>query len=103
MLTFLQGLFGSLAGFFGQWMAKKTALATAAVAVSITLTLALAATLKGLMIGFTAILPDWMATGFDAVIPGNFPVMVAAVISAKVARFIYDWNMENLKIISYIT
>jgi len=103
MITFLQTLFGSMAAFFGQWMAKKTALATAAVTVSITLTLVLGATLKGLLIGFVAILPNWMAIGFDAIIPGNFPIMVAAVISAKVARFIYDWNMENLKIISYIT
>lgn len=103
MITFLQSLFASLAGFFGQWLAKKTAMATAAVGVSIALTLSLAAALKGLLLGFVAVLPSWMATGFDAIIPGNFPVMVAAVISAKVARFIYDWNMENLKIISYIT
>lgn len=103
MFTFLQTLFGSLAGFFGQWLAKKTAMATAAVAVSVALTLALAATLKGLLIGFVAVLPSWMATGFDAIVPGNFPVVVSAVISAKVARFIYDWNMENLKLISYIT
>lgn len=103
MMTFIQTLFGSLAAFFAQWMAKKTAMATAAVAVSLALTVAMAASLKALLIGFTAVLPSWMATGFDAIIPGNFPVMVAAVIAAKMGRFIYDWNMENLKIISYIT
>jgi len=103
MIGILQGLFGSLAGFFGQWLAKKTAMAAAAIAVSISLTLALALTLKGLIVGFTAILPGWMAMGLDAVVPGNFPVVVSAVISAKVARFVYDWNMENLKLVAYIT
>jgi len=103
MIAILQGLFGSLAGFFGQWMVKKTAMATAAVTVAIALTLAMAATITALLSGFVAVLPSWLGTGLDMVIPGNLPVMVAAVISARTARFIYEWNMENLKIISYIT
>jgi hypothetical protein len=101
--TLVASLFGSLASFFGLQMAKKTLFATAAIAAGLVLTLAMFAAIKGLIAGIGYAFPPWAMGWFVAVIPSNAVACAGAIIAAKMARFVYDYNMENLKIASYIT
>lgn len=101
----LQGLFGALAGFFGQWIAKKAAFAVAAVAVFSGLTVAFYAGLSLLLNVGVASLPSWqgMEWAVYMAVPNNLPGVIAAVLSADAAAALYRWNVENLKILSYVT
>lgn len=101
--TLVASLFASLASFFGLQMAKKTLFATAAIAAGLVLTLAMFAAIKGLLAGIGYAFPSWALGWFAAVIPSNAVACAGAIIAAKMARFVYDYNMENLKIASYIT
>lgn len=103
MPAFLSGLVGSFAGWLGQWFSKKAALALAASAAFIGLTLTMWAAMKALIVGIEAALPAAIQTGVAQVIPSNLPMALSVIVSAKVARAVYEWHVENLKIMSYIT
>ncbi|MBN8781353.1 DUF5455 family protein [Thiobacillus sp.] len=102
LITFLASLLGSLAGFFGKWMTKKLAIATAAVALFATMTLAMVVALSALISGINAAVPATICQ-LTSLIPDNGPAVLSAVISAKLIRFTYDWHTENLRLMSYIT
>lgn len=100
-MPFLITLITNLAGFFGLQLAKKTALAAAAIAASIALTLALTAAISALLTGIVATLPSTIAAG-AYILPSNTSACIAAILGAKFARFVYDWNMKNLEIAASI-
>lgn len=99
--TLVVSLFSSIAGFFGLQLAKKTLFATAAIAAGLVLTLAMFAAIKGMIAGLAYAFPPWAGGWFAAVIPSNAPAVISTIIAAKVARFVYDYNMENLKLASF--
>lgn len=105
MGVLLQGLFASIAGFFAQWVTKKTAFGLAAVGVFGALTVALlaliAAAITAALAGIG--LPTWVAWGFWFFMPSGLPAAAAAVISAQVSVGVYRWNMENLRLLAYVT
>lgn len=101
MIQFLATLLGSLAGFFGQWMTKKAALGTAALASILALTLGFWAALKAaasaVLIAAPAICElSWL-------IPNNAMACLSAMIAGTVVRAVYDWHIQNIKVLSYIT
>jgi len=101
----MASLFGSLAGFFATWVTKKAALGAAAVSVFAILTLALMAAIATAI--NTALhvfsVPHWFAVGFNLFMPPSFVAGVAAIIAAHAAVALYRWNVENLKILAYVT
>ena len=101
MIGFLASLLGSLAGFFGQWMTKKAAMGSAAVAALAALTFGFWAALKALMAGVLVAAPAFCELSW--MIPSNAAACVAVALSATVVRAVYDWHIENIKVLSYIT
>lgn len=101
MIAFFASLLGSLAGFFGQWMTKKAAMGTAALAALGALTFGFWVSLKALMTGILVVAPAFCELSW--LIPNNTAACVSVVISATVVRAVYDWHIENIKVLSYIT
>lgn len=91
----LAGLIGNLAALFGLSLAKKTFVLTAAITASISITLAFALSIKSLYLGIVVDLPAWAAGG-AMFLPSNLALCISVIISAKIGRFIYDWNMSHL-------
>lgn len=100
LISWLASALASIAGFAGAGIAKKTVFATAAVAASIALTLALGVVIANLLTGIVATLPAWAVAGAGMFIPDNASACISALITAKTARFVYDWNMTNLKLVA---
>lgn len=96
MAAWLAPLFASLAAFFGQWMAKKTMIVTSFVAGSLALTTAFVVAVKALLAGIVAQLPSW-AVGVGYFVPDNAALCLSAVLTAKIARWIYDYHFGVLK------
>lgn len=103
MPAFLAGIFSSLVTWFGQWFSKKVAMAAAASATFIALTVAMWAAMAAFISGLAYSMPDWLSAGIAQVIPANLAPCVSALVAARVARAVYEWHVENLKIMSYIT
>lgn len=101
MIQILVALFGSLIGFFAQWMTKKAALGTAAVASMLVLTLGFWAAIKAAATAVLVAVPALCELSW--LIPGNATACLSAVIGARIVRAIYDWHIENIKVLSYIT
>lgn len=101
MIQFLVGILGSLAGFFGQWMTKKAAMGTAALASFAALTVGFWAALKALIAGVLVAAPAFCELSW--LVPSNTSACVAVAVSATVVRAVYDWHVENIKVLSYIT
>lgn len=100
-MGFLAGLFGSLVSFFGQWMTKKAAAGTAAVAALTAFSVGFWVALKALMAGVLVAAPSLCALSW--LIPSNAAACVSVIVSASVVRAVYDWHIENIKVLSYIT
>lgn len=101
----LVGIFSGLTDFFVRFVTKKTALGAAAVTVFSGLTLALFASIGALLQGIVAVFPTDSAIlmGLWVAIPDNTQAVVSAVIAADTAVALYRWNVENLRLLSYIT
>jgi len=99
------GLFASLASFFAQWVVKKTAFGLAAIATFAVLTVAFIAAMVALINGVLAVglLPSWFIFGFSYFMPTNFIPLFSATVAAHVAAAVYQWNCENLRVMSYVT
>lgn len=100
-MPFLAALLGSFAGFFGQWMTKKAALGTAALASIAGLTVGFWLGLKALMVGVLVAAPALCELSW--LIPSNTAGCVAVMVSSTVVRAVYDWHIQNIKVLSYIT
>lgn len=101
----IQALFVGLAGWLGQWMAKKTAFATAAVAAFGVLTVGLFTGLSVIVQSLAINLPAgtvWSA-GLWITVPDNGPAVVAATLSCDAALALYRWNVENLRLAAWVT
>lgn len=85
--TLLVTLFGALAQFFGLWMAKRVAVATAAITAFVTLLGVLGAALSGLAAGMVYALPSdsAFATGLYFGIPSNGPACMALWLAVDAA------------------
>lgn len=100
-MPFLAALLASMAGFFTQWMTKKAAMGTAALAAVLALTIGFWASLKALMQGVLVVAPAFCELSW--LIPDNTAACVAVCVSATVVKAVYDWHIENIKVLSYIT
>lgn len=103
--TLLAGLFASIAEFFGKYLSKKLAFAAAAIAVFSGLTASLGLALSLLVTQAYIALPavPGLQIGFWLVVTDNVPFIISGVISIDSAIALYRWNVENLKLASYIT
>lgn len=101
----LVALFDKLLAYFAQYFTKKVALGLSAVAIFAGLTTALMVTLKALITGAMAFLPSYpgMEVAAWVAVPGNLVPALSACIATDSAVALYRWNVENLKILAYIT
>lgn len=97
------GLVQSLLTILGVSLAKKAVYAATAAAALLALTTAFIAVVKALLYGIVATLPAWAATGAALLLPSNLSACISAILAAKIARWIYDYHVETLKLVSYIT
>jgi hypothetical protein len=97
------GLVTSAASFFGLQLSKKVLFAATAIASFLSLTATFVAVVHGLLAGISHTMPSAMANAFALFMPDNLSACISAVFAAKVARWIYDYHVETLKIASYIT
>lgn len=102
----LLGLFAGLASFFVKWFAKKTAFAAAAITTFGLLTVGLFAGMQALLAGVLFAFPvsnPILSTLIWVCLPPPLFAGIAAAIAADTAVSLYRWNVENLKLASYIT
>ena len=80
----------SLITFFAKWMTKRIAVIAAAVVAIVAITGTFVGVIEGILAGITYAAPDF--SGVFLILPGNFSACVSAIISARIAYWVYAWN-----------
>lgn len=100
--TWILGLVTQIFTSLGLSFSRKVVIGSAAVAAMLAALLIFTVAIKGLLSGIAYALPDWAQPGM-MFIPGNAPVCFSSYVSARIAAFVYRYNVETIKVLSYIT
>lgn len=92
----IAGLFSSLISWFASFLTKRLAIVAAGVAVLVVIVSAFMAALLALINGLAIVVPDTVSLAASLVIPSNTPACISAYLTARVARWAYDWNINVL-------
>lgn len=101
----LVSMFSCLVDFFVRWLTKKAAIGLAAVAVFAGLTLVLWAAIGAALATVVAVVPadSYFLMGMWVAIPDNAQAVVSATVACDTAIALYRWNVQNLRLMSYVT
>ena len=101
----LVSIFSALVSLFVRWVTKKFAIGMAAVAVFATLTLllwgAIGLALSGVAATFSY--DSGFSIGLWVAVSYNGQALAAATVAADTAIALYKWNVENLRLLAYVT
>lgn len=98
LATALWTVFGSIVSFFGSYMAKRLAILSAVVTALISLTVAFVAAIEALVSTITYATPPMFTHAMSLIVPDNLDNCVAAIASAMVFRWVYDWKTRIVQL-----
>ncbi|CAG4883762.1 conserved membrane protein of unknown function [Georgfuchsia toluolica] len=93
----------SAVSFFGLQLAKKTIYLATALAAFLAMTVTFVGVVHALLSAIVYAMPSSMAEGADLILPSNFSACIGSLIAAKIARWIYDYHVESLRIAASVT
>lgn len=97
LASVLGGMFTAIAVWLSQYLTKRLAFVAAGVALIIGLTATLFAALQALLVGIALSVPTEFAQGISMVLPSNFGTCIAIMVSARMLKFAYDWNVRVIQ------
>lgn len=101
VLVWFVNLLGSLLsvfiGFFLQVFTKRLALIAIVIAGIASLVVAFFAAMMGLVNVLSPSMPSFVIQGVSLFIPANAPLILSTVMTARVIRFAYEWNVKFLQ------
>jgi hypothetical protein len=95
-MAWLGSLFSGIAAMLASGMASKTVFTAALVAGFLALTAAFVATVHSAASALYGSLPSW-AIGIGYLIPDNAAACFSCLLSARIARWIYDYHYDVIK------
>ena len=92
------GLFSSVFSYLATFLTKRFALVAAGIVLIVGVTTAFFASLSSILLSITMVAPPWYSLAVQLVVPDNATFCISAMLSARLLRFAYEWNV---KIIQY--
>lgn len=93
----LGSMFSALFSFFATYVTKRLALVAAAVVIIVSITGAFFAALQALIAGLVLQVPPEVSAMAALILPSNMDECVTICISAKMLRWVYDWNIRIIQ------
>jgi hypothetical protein len=90
----IAALFSGLIAFFVQFFTKRFALGAAFIAATVICFVIFFGVIFGLMQAISYSAPPEVSMAFRCFVPDNFAACMGAILTAKTARWLYDWNMH---------
>ena len=105
LASLFTSLFSGLAGLFAITVSRKVAFGFAAIGTFATLTVALYGAIGVLYTGVTSMIPvdSAILMGMWVATPDNAQSVIAATIACDSAIALYRWNVENVRLLAYVT
>lgn len=100
-IPWLAGLIGSLWAsvftFVATFVTKRIAFVIAAIVILSAITATLFAALTALIAGLAVATPDFITQAASMALPSNTDDCIVAYMTARLARYGYDWNVRILQ------
>ncbi len=94
LFSAIVSLASSVAALFSFWLAKRLALILVIISAFAVLTTSLFFLLSSLITALSVSAPDWLTLAVMWVVPSNLPACISAIVSAHLARWVYEWNIK---------
>lgn len=94
--AFAAKIFDVVFKFVGGYLTKRLAVAIGLIAVLTAMTVAFWGAVLVLLQGLTFVGPPYLQQAAGLVLPTNFPVCMAAILSAHVSRWVYEMQVKVL-------
>lgn len=91
LATAIGGFLTTTIAFFASFLTRRFAIIAAVITVVVSLTVAFIATIEGLIAGINYVSPDM--AGVFAIVPGNFSACLSVIVTAKMLKWAYSWNV----------
>lgn len=93
LASLLGGAFASLISFFGNFLTKRLALFAAMLTLLIAVTGTFILAIEGLISAVSYTLPSEYFNLIGLFLPSNFTACFSTIVTAKLLRWAYDWNV----------
>lgn len=91
LATAIGSFLSTMIGWFAVFVTRRIAIIAATITVIISLTVAFIAGIESIIAGISYVAPD--LSGAFAILPGNFTACVSAIVTAKLLKWAYSWNI----------
>lgn len=98
LLAGIGSIAGSFLGHMSRDTLKKLVIIAKVVAALVVFIAAIFTTLTALVNGIAAVAPPGLNQAASMIVPDNITLIVSTLVSARIARWVYEWNV---KIIQY--
>lgn len=95
--TLLGTLLTSVVTFFFSYMTKRLLIIAAVVVAIAAVTVAFFAAVYTLMATVIAASPPFFSMACSLVLPENFPFILSVWLSARLLRWVYEWNVKVIQ------
>ncbi len=97
LASFLGSVFSALVTFFMSYLSKRIAIVLAVISAIAALTTAFFIAIYALVSTMVAVAPAFVVQAWSLLVPDNLPALVAACLTARVMRWVYDWNVRVIQ------
>ncbi len=94
----LTSAFAGLVVWFAQFFTKRLAVIAAAVAFMAGLTTAMFVAIQSLVGALTLAVPAVVVQGAGFVLPSNLSLCISLIVTARMLRYAYDWNVKFVQL-----
>ncbi|WP_067222889.1 DUF5455 family protein [Marinomonas gallaica] len=97
LAAFLAGIFAQVVGFFAKWFTKNTAMQLGIITAVSSVTIAMVTAIKSLILSLNFVLPPMYIQAMSLIVPDSLPVCFSAIVSAKVVRWVWSWQVRYIE------
>lgn len=90
--------FSGLFGWFIQFFTRRFALVAAGIVLLATITAAFFVAIEALISGLSLSMPSIIVVGVSHLVPSNMSACLSILISARLLRYAYDWNVKIIQL-----
>ncbi|KOO14399.1 hypothetical protein AKJ18_13935 [Vibrio xuii] len=92
LAMFLGNLAAQVLGWFAVRLSKGLALNLTVLTMVVGLALAVTISINTIFLGLSYVVPPWISDGFDFFIPSNAVPCLSAIFSARLIRWVWEWQ-----------
>lgn len=97
LASFLGTIFTAIVSALMTHFSKRIAIILAVVAAIAALTTGFFLAIYSIASGLASVAPPFVLTAWSLIVPSNLTILISAMLTARVLRWVYDWNVKVIQ------